>query len=86
MTDMNARERILKLFAGEETDRLPCFSGFGNVTTEGLKTLNQKFAASHLDAKMMAAAAASMNPCTIGVRIPAGWTELQRTAGFWRAP
>src|SRR5512143_4282712 len=59
MTEMNARERILKLVAGEETDRLPCFSGFGNVTTEGLKTLNQKFAASHLDAKMMADAAAS---------------------------
>jgi [methyl-Co(III) methanol-specific corrinoid protein]:coenzyme M methyltransferase len=29
------------------------------VTTEGLKSLNQKFAATHLDAKMMAAAAAS---------------------------
>ena len=38
---MNARERILKLFAGEEIDRLPCFSGFGNVTTEGLRSLNQ---------------------------------------------
>jgi [methyl-Co(III) methanol-specific corrinoid protein]:coenzyme M methyltransferase len=31
----------------------------GNVTTEGLKALGQKFAATHLDAKMMAAAAAS---------------------------
>ncbi len=59
MTTMNPRERILKLFAGEEVDRPPCFSGFGNVTTEGLKKLNQKFAASHLDAKMMADAAAS---------------------------
>lgn len=59
MTTMNARERVLKMFAGEEVDRPPCFSGMGNVTTEGLKSLNQKFAATHLDAKMMAAAAAS---------------------------
>jgi [methyl-Co(III) methanol-specific corrinoid protein]:coenzyme M methyltransferase len=56
---MNSRERVLKLFAGEAVDRPPCFSGMGNVTTEGLKSLNQKFAATHLDAKMMAAAAAS---------------------------
>jgi [methyl-Co(III) methanol-specific corrinoid protein]:coenzyme M methyltransferase len=56
---MNSRDRVLKLFAGEEVDRPPCFSGMGNVTTEGLKSLNQKFAATHLDAKMMAAAAAS---------------------------
>ncbi len=56
---MNSRERVLKLFAGEQVDRLPCFSGMGNVTTEGLKSLGQKFAATHLDAKMMAAAAAS---------------------------
>ena len=57
MTTMTARERVLKMFAGEEVDRPPCFSGMGNVTTEGLKSLNQKFAATHLDAKMMAAAA-----------------------------
>jgi [methyl-Co(III) methanol-specific corrinoid protein]:coenzyme M methyltransferase len=56
---MNSRERILKLFTGEAVDRPPCFSGMGNVTTEGLKSLGQKFAATHLDAKMMAAAAAS---------------------------
>ncbi len=56
---ITARERITKLFAGEEIDRPPCFSGMGNVTTEGLKSLGQKFAATHLDAKMMAAAAAS---------------------------
>jgi [methyl-Co(III) methanol-specific corrinoid protein]:coenzyme M methyltransferase len=50
---------VLKLFAGEAGDRPPCFSGMGNVTTEGLKSLGQKFAATHLDARMMAAAAAS---------------------------
>ena len=56
---MNPRERILKLFAGEAVDRPPCFSGMGNVTTEGLRSINAKFAASHLDAKLMAGAAAS---------------------------
>src|SRR5512143_1969193 len=59
MSTLNSRERVLKMFAGEDVDRPPCFSGMGNVTTEGLKSLNQKFAATHLDAKMMAAAAAS---------------------------
>jgi [methyl-Co(III) methanol-specific corrinoid protein]:coenzyme M methyltransferase len=58
-TTMTSRERVLKLFAGEAVDRPPCFSGMGNVTTEGLKSLGYKFAAIHLDAKMMAAAAAS---------------------------
>ncbi len=58
-TTLTARDRVLKLFAGEQLDRPPCFSGMGNVTTEGLKSLGYKFAATHLDAKMMAAAAAS---------------------------
>jgi [methyl-Co(III) methanol-specific corrinoid protein]:coenzyme M methyltransferase len=56
---VTAKERITKLFAGGEIDRPPCFSGMGNVTTEGLKSLGIKFAASHLDARMMADAAAS---------------------------
>jgi [methyl-Co(III) methanol-specific corrinoid protein]:coenzyme M methyltransferase len=56
---MNSRDRILKLFAGEAVDRPPCFSGMGNVTTEGLKSLGHKFAAIHLDAKLMAASAAT---------------------------
>ena len=56
---LTAKERIMKLFAGEEIDRPPCFSGMGNVTTEGMKALGIKFAASHLDATTMAAAAAS---------------------------
>ena len=59
VTTMNSRERILKLFNGEKVDRVPCFSGMGNVTAEGLKTLGYNFAASHLDAKMMAEAAAT---------------------------
>jgi [methyl-Co(III) methanol-specific corrinoid protein]:coenzyme M methyltransferase len=56
---MSSRERVLKLFAGEEIDRPPCFSGMGNVTAEGMKKFGYKFAAIHSDAKMMADAAAS---------------------------
>ena len=58
-TEMTARDRVMKLFAGEEVDRPPCFSGMGNVTTEGMSSLGIKFAASHLDAGMMAKAAAT---------------------------
>jgi [methyl-Co(III) methanol-specific corrinoid protein]:coenzyme M methyltransferase len=56
---MTSRERVLKLFAGEEIDRPPCFSGMGNVTAEGLKKFGYKFAAVHSDAKMMSDSAAS---------------------------
>lgn len=56
---MTAKERVLKLFNGEKVDRPPCFSGMGNVTTEGLKKFGYKFAALHSNAKMMADAAAS---------------------------
>jgi len=56
---MTPKERVLKLFAGEGLDRPPCFSGMGNVTTEGLKKYGYKFAALHSNAKMMADAAAS---------------------------
>jgi len=58
-TAMTPRERIMKLFAGEAVDRPPCFSGMGNVTTAGMNSLGVKFAASHLDAKLMASAAAT---------------------------
>lgn len=56
---MSPRERVLKLFAGGNIDRPPCFSGMGNVTVEGLKQYGYKFAALHSDAKMLADAAAS---------------------------
>ncbi len=56
---MTSRERVLKLFAGEKIDRPPCFSGMGNVTAEGLKKFDYKFAAVHSNAKMMADSAAS---------------------------
>lgn len=59
MNELTPRERVLRLFTGGETDRPPCFSGMGNVTTEGLKKFGYKFAALHSDAKMMSDAAAS---------------------------
>jgi len=56
---MNSRERVLKLFKGEAIDRVPCFSGMGNVTEEGINKLGYRFAGIHLDAKQMADTAAS---------------------------
>jgi [methyl-Co(III) methanol-specific corrinoid protein]:coenzyme M methyltransferase len=56
---MNSRERVLKLFGGEPIDRVPCFSGMGNVTETGIQKLGYKFAGIHLDAKQMADTAAS---------------------------
>lgn len=56
---MNAKERVAKVFAREETDRPACFSGMGNVTTTGLDQLGYKFAEVHLDARQMAQAGAS---------------------------
>ncbi len=56
---MTAKERVLKLFAGEPTDRAACFSGMGNATTEGLTRLGYKFAQVHLNARQMAETAAT---------------------------
>src|SRR5512139_2510223 len=56
---MNSRERILKLFKKEEIDRVPCFSGMGNITETGINKLGYRFAGIHLDAKQMAETAAS---------------------------
>ncbi|GAB4488091.1 MAG: methylcobamide:CoM methyltransferase MtaA [Thermodesulfovibrionales bacterium] len=56
---MNSRERVLKLFRKEPVDRVPCFSGMGNVTEEGIRQLGFRFADIHLDAKQLAATAAT---------------------------
>lgn len=56
---MKSIERVLKLFKGEPIDRIPCFSGMGNVTEEGINKLGYRFAGIHLNAKMMADTAAS---------------------------
>lgn len=56
---MNSRERVLKLFKKEDVDRVPCFSGMGNITETGINKLGYRFAGIHLDAKQMAETAAS---------------------------
>ncbi len=47
------------LLQGKEIDRVPCFSGMGNVTLAGLEDLGLKFSEVHRDAQKMAKAAAS---------------------------
>lgn len=58
-TGLNSRERVLRFFRKEEIDRVPVFSGFGNVTVHGLKKYGWKFADIHSDARKMASMAAS---------------------------
>ncbi len=56
---LSSRDRVLKLLGHESIDRVPCFSGMGNVTTEGMKKHGIKFSQVHRSAKDMAALAAS---------------------------
>lgn len=56
---LTSKERVLKQLKGEEVDRVPCYSGMGNVTVPGLEQLGYKFAKVHSDAEMMANLAAT---------------------------
>lgn len=56
---MNSKERVLKTLFGGKPDRLPCFSGMGNVTVHGLEVARIRFAESHVNGVKMASAAAS---------------------------
>jgi len=58
-TELNARERVLKFFNKEKIDRLPAFSGMGNITVHGLEKLGWTFPEIHVDARKMASIAAS---------------------------
>ncbi len=58
-TQLNSRERVLKCLRREEIDRLPVFSGYGNVTVHGLEKYGWNFAEIHVDADKMASVAAS---------------------------
>lgn len=58
-TRLSPKERVLKCLMREEIDRLPVFSGYGNVTVHGLEKYGWNFAEIHVDAKKMASAAAS---------------------------
>ena len=57
--DLTAKERVLSLLRKEKIDRIPCFSGMGNVTVEGMKRHNISFSKAHRNAKLMAILAAS---------------------------
>ncbi|MBI5115203.1 MtaA/CmuA family methyltransferase [Candidatus Poribacteria bacterium] len=54
-----SREKVLNLLNGKRDGELLCFSGMGNVTTEGMKETGIRFAESHTDAAKMAALAAT---------------------------
>jgi [methyl-Co(III) methanol-specific corrinoid protein]:coenzyme M methyltransferase len=61
MRDMTSRERVLKLFAREPVDTMPCFSGQGMVTVPAIEKLGIRFPQIHLTAENMAdSAVASM--------------------------
>ncbi len=58
-TELNSRERVLRLFRKEKIDRVPVFSGMGNVTIHGLEKYGWNFPEIHMDARKMASMAAS---------------------------
>lgn len=58
-TELSSRERVLRLFRREKIDRVPVFSGMGNITVHGLEKYGWKFSDIHLDAGKMVAMAAS---------------------------
>ena len=58
-TELNPRERVLRLFRKERIDRVPVFSGMGNTTIHGLEKYGWKFADIHVDAHKMAKMAVS---------------------------
>ena len=85
-TELNARERVLRLFRREEIDRVPVFSGMGNVTVHGLEKHGWRFSEIHTDARKMADMAAStfhlfgfecaVAPFDVGVEAEALGAEL----------
>jgi [methyl-Co(III) methanol-specific corrinoid protein]:coenzyme M methyltransferase len=50
----NSRQVVLDLLNHRPVDRVPCFSGVGNVTTSGLKQYGYRFPEIHVDAEKMA--------------------------------
>lgn len=53
----NSRQVVLDLLHRKAVERVPCFSGMGNVTTSGLTEYGYRFAEIHVDAEKMANAA-----------------------------
>jgi [methyl-Co(III) methanol-specific corrinoid protein]:coenzyme M methyltransferase len=57
MTSLSSRERVLRFFAKEPIDTMPCFSGQGMVTVPAIEALGIRFPAIHLTAENMAGSA-----------------------------
>jgi len=57
MAELTPRERVLRLFAMEPVDTMPCFSGQGMVTVPAIEALGIRFPQIHLSAETMAGSA-----------------------------
>jgi [methyl-Co(III) methanol-specific corrinoid protein]:coenzyme M methyltransferase len=57
MTSLSSRERILRFFAKEPIDTMPCFSGQGMVTVPAIEALGIRFPSIHTTAENMAGSA-----------------------------
>jgi [methyl-Co(III) methanol-specific corrinoid protein]:coenzyme M methyltransferase len=57
MTQLTAKERVLRLFKKEPIDTMPCFSGQGMVTVPAIHSLGIRFPEIHLTAENMAGSA-----------------------------
>ncbi len=53
------RDRVLRLLRREEIDRLPIFSGMGNITVHGLKESNVRFPEVHANPRLLAETSSS---------------------------
>jgi [methyl-Co(III) methanol-specific corrinoid protein]:coenzyme M methyltransferase len=57
--EWSSKKRVLGLLNGEKVDRVPCFSGMGNITVPGLEKYGAAFQEVHKNAEQMANAASS---------------------------
>jgi len=48
-TELNSRERVLRFLRKEKVDRIPCFTGMGNVLVEEVDRLGWHFGDLHRD-------------------------------------
>jgi len=57
MPELTSRERVLKLFAREPIDTMPCFSGQGMVTVPAIRSIGIRFPQVHLSAENLSGSA-----------------------------
>jgi len=53
-TELSSKDRVLNTFKKKKVDRIPIFSGMGNITVHGLEKYGWKFPEIHTDADKMA--------------------------------